>query len=230
MTTRSHSTDALPVEVACERGTVRSRNEDAFLAEPALGLFVVADGVGGAPAGDVASQLAVDEVHACLNGGCDGFGDIAQALLRAHHALRRRGAGDPTVAGMATTAVAAWVDPDGGTLTVGHVGDSRAYLRVGGRLRRLTDDHGRGAVLTQALGQQSPPQPEIVEVALDGAEVLVLCTDGVTDVIDDTSLAGLLTGDDLGAMRDRVVATAYDNGTRDNLTVLAVDLTRVARG
>lgn len=214
----------MQVEVASERGNVRARNEDAVLVDTDLGLFVVADGVGGNPAGDVASRTAVDAVHACLSGGCDGFGDVRTALLEAHETLRRRGEAEPRLAGMATTVVAAWVDMSAGTLTVGHVGDSRAYLRVDGRLRRLTEDHGVGAVLTQALGQQHAPSPEIVEVPLRDAELLVLTTDGVTDVLDDATLADHLVGDDLGRVRDRVVDAALTHGSRDNVTFVAVDL------
>ena len=212
------------VEVASERGSVRDRNEDAVLVDADLGLFVVADGVGGGPAGDVASRTAVEAVHACLSGGCDGFGDVAQALLVAHRALRRRGTVEPQLAGMATTAVVAWVDVRAGTLTVGHVGDSRAYLRTAAGLRRLTDDHGVGSMLTQALGQGNPPRPEVVEVPLHGAELLLLCTDGITDVLDDETLERHVVGPDVSRVRDRLVDAAYTHGSRDNITLVAVDL------
>lgn len=212
------------VEVACERGRVRERNEDAALVDADLGLFVVADGVGGGPAGDVASRTAVEAVHACLSGGCDGFADVSQALLEAHHALRRRATVEPRLAGMATTVVVAWVDDGAGTLTIGHVGDSRAYLRTSDGLRRLTDDHGVGSMLTQALGQTHPPSPEVVEVPLRDAELLLLCTDGITDVLDDESLSRHAAGRDVARIRDRLVEAAYSSGSRDNVTLVAVDL------
>lgn len=210
--------------MACERGPVRVRNEDAALVDAELGIFLVADGVGGGPAGDVASDTAVTAVSNALRDDHDSLDGMRRALLRGHRALHDRASREPHLAGMATTLVAAWLDVDGGCATIGHVGDSRAYLRAEGRLRRLTEDHGVGSMLTQALGQAGDPVPEIVEVPLAGAELLLLCTDGITDVLDDDELANLAADADAAVVCGALVDAALDAGSRDNLTALAVDL------
>lgn len=146
----SHS---LTVAGASDVGRVRSRNEDAFGIHPDLGLIAVADGMGGHPAGDVASALAVAELEAAFqeqpasapatlqnNPGEPGE-RMAQAVRRANDRILDEAEADPNRSGMGTTLAALQVSPETGGFAVAHVGDSRGYLFSQGRLRRLTRDH-----------------------------------------------------------------------------------------
>ena len=120
-----------------DRGRVRSRNEDAMVVEPSRGLLVVADGMGGPPAGDVASALAVQQVARALHGGVS----MVEALRVANARILREAALREEWRGMGCTLTALQVDPTTSRYLVGHVGDSRAYLHSGDDFRRLTRDH-----------------------------------------------------------------------------------------
>jgi protein phosphatase len=225
-------------------GLARSGNEDSYLCGRTV--FAVADGLGGHQGGEVASAMAVEPL-AALDGRA--FADARQAaealtaaIAEANRAILERAREDRTLWGMGTTVTAAAVAADR-LLQLAHVGDSRAYLlRGGGPLRQLTEDHtavaeavGRGlltraqaavhpqrGVVTRAVGLDpgvrvdTPPPLELAE----GDQVL-LCSDGLTEVVDEERIAEVLAGqaDGDGACR-ALIAAANDAGGPDNVTVV----------
>jgi serine/threonine protein phosphatase PrpC len=227
-----------PVELTAlsDTGLVRGHNEDRYLAQPPL--MVVADGMGGAQAGEVAAGVAVDRL-----GGLSAplaVDELQRAIEEANAEIRRLAAEDPDRAGMGTTVTAALLE-DGGRLELLHVGDSRAYLFRDGRLRRLTDDHSlvgemvrRGAlapeeadahpqrnVITRALGAEPEVEVDRSSEPLAGGDVLLLCTDGLSSAVGEEEIARILAGaatlDDAGRA---LVDAANGAGGVDNVTVL----------
>jgi serine/threonine protein phosphatase PrpC len=225
-------------------GRVRKNNEDAY----AVGdrFWVVADGLGGHVGGEVASRLAVDAGHRYLEGAARALGvtEVLAAFRVANSAIDAGTRDEPQLGGMGTTLVVAAVDPSG-TLIVGNVGDSRAYLLAAGVLRQVTTDdnlaqelvdlgelsleqariHPGQFVLTKALGlgQQTAPKATIRAVKHAQGRLL-LCTDGLNGELDDSRIAALLAQGTPEAAADDLVAGALDHGGRDNVTVVVVDL------
>jgi protein phosphatase len=209
-----------------EVGYVRRRNEDSLLVDESAGVAAVADGLGGHPCGDLASQTAVASLRDSLAGGPpegEGTGEwLVSALLVAHRAVLAAAGDDPDRQGMATTVVLASVDA--GQVTVAHVGDSRAYLLADGGLRPLTRDHGIGGYITQALGLDRAVTPDVVHLELAAGDRLLLCTDGLTNMVDDRGIALLLGKGDPTEATDALVETALANGGIDNVTVIVVQV------
>ena len=207
-----------------EVGHVRQRNEDALLVEPDAGVFVVADGMGGHPAGDVASAVAIQRLRDVLVGtdGSDPSGLVARALNEAHAAVLAEAESDEDRRGMGTTAVVAVVTDD--VAWVGHVGDSRCYLLPsGGGLQPVTADHGAGGYLTQALGLERGVTPDVVQVPLADGDRLLLCTDGLTNMVEDAQVEKILRdADDAQAACDALTAAALDAGGIDNVTTIVI--------
>jgi len=218
-------------------GRQRDANEDSFvLAEP---LFAVADGMGGAQAGEVASRTAAEVFAAPSADGGTPEQRLTRLVLEANrriHDLSRR---DAARRGMGTTLTAAMVGED--EVTVAHVGDSRAYRLREGELEQLTHDHSLVAEL-QRSGQLSPeaaehhpqksiitralgPEPEVevdahTHAARDG-DVYVLCSDGLTGMISDDELAAILRGSgSLEQAVEALVRAANQSGGKDNITVV----------
>lgn len=184
-----------------DRGQVRSRNEDAVRAEPGDLLFVVADGMGGHPAGDVASALAVEVVCERLAGlDPDAGAEEAREAMRsavaeAGRRIVEEGRRDRERRGMGTT-VTALVLRDG-RWCVGHVGDSRGYLVRDGELDQVTVDHTvfpGSNTLTRALGTEDDPDPDVYQGELRDGDLFLLCSDGLNKVFGDEELAGRLAG------------------------------------
>jgi PPM family protein phosphatase len=158
-------------------------------------------------------------------------GEIVVACVAAQRSQRVADADiDRSRYGMGTTAVVAYVEPDERTAWIAHVGDSRAYLCRDGRLRQVTDDHTTGGILgrgqiTQALGSAHGIDPDHVNVDLLEGDRLLLCTDGLTDMLDDGDIAEIL-GDDLAANEtcDQLVEAALARGGSDNITVVIADI------
>ena len=228
-------------------GRRRETNEDEFLVEPALDLYVVADGMGGHAAGEVASRLAVEALRESLSAPQEdrgGHGPAAVSLQQAvHHANLRICDSVNSHAerrGMGTTVVALLVRDE--TAIIGHVGDSRAYLLREGTLRRLTSDHSwvneqllSGVisadqarshplrnVVTRALGGKADLQVEMQVHKIQTGDLLMLCSDGLTTMLADDELAKVVqqAGDDLPKAAKALVAAANGRGGEDNITVL----------
>jgi protein phosphatase len=220
-----------------DTGRQRRANEDSMLARSPL--FVVADGMGGAQAGEVASRLAVEPFRDGLHDTTDAEGALAQYARAANVSIHERSQASAEHAGMGTTLTAVYVGAE--EVAIAHVGDSRAYCLRDGELLRLTDDHSlvdelirqgkltpeeavehpQRSVITRALG----PEPE-VEIdtrsyrARDG-DVYLLCSDGLTTMVPDAQLAEiLLTQPHLRDAGEALIAAANEAGGRDNITVL----------
>jgi protein phosphatase len=209
-----------------EVGHVRRRNEDSLLVDESSGVVVVADGLGGHPCGDLASQTAVASLRESVAGGAadgaDTGGWLTSALLVAHRAVLAEAGHDPDREGMATTVVIAAVDK--GKATIAHVGDSRAYLLADGALQALTRDHGVGGYITQALGLDRLVAPDVARISeLSSGDRLLLCTDGLTNMVDDKGIALLLGKGDPTEATDALVEAALTNGGVDNVTVIVVE-------
>jgi serine/threonine protein phosphatase PrpC len=227
--------------VATHPGRRRRHNEDAYVCEPPL--FAIADGMGGARAGEVASGLAATAVQMG-----DAVGDSKERVVALFQAANRsvyeRSSSDAEVAGMGTTMTVALVED--GTVTFGHVGDSRAYVLRDGSLEQLTDDHSlvaelvRGgklsaeeaenhpqrSVITRALG--TDPDVDVDTFAVDAHEgdVFVLCSDGLTDMIDDDEIGEVLSAqrESLDGAAKELVRRANKAGGQDNITVVAFEM------
>jgi protein phosphatase len=216
-------------------GRLRQSNEDALLlSEP---VFAVADGMGGARAGEVASAMAVAALHG-FDGGEQALAEAIEGVNREiHHAART----DAALHGMGTTLTAAMVD--GSELVLAHVGDSRAYLLRAGHLRQLTDDHSlvgelirRGAltpeealrhpqrsVITRALGAEDHVDVDVLRYPLEDGDLLLLCSDGLPGMVADEELTRILrAGGDLDGLARACVEAANRAGGEDNITVVLV--------
>ena len=244
----------LKVGAATSVGRVRPLNEDAFLARADDGLFVVCDGMGGAAAGEVASLLAIETIGAYLNDGSrdlsavGGFqprtAQLGRALEKANDAILARAQNDAEHAGMGTTVVGVWISD--GLVSIAHVGDSRAYVSNQSGFEAVTSDHSlveaqvkaglinreqslkseHQNILLRALGREPDVQVELGEITIAPGDRVLLCSDGLTRMVDDEGLAGALAkfrGDPQRAC-DQLIATANENGGPDNITVVVVEV------
>ncbi len=228
--------------VATHPGRKRRLNEDAYVCEPPL--FAIADGMGGARAGEVASGLAAAALQENdVNG--TGAERVVALMQAANRSVYERSSRDAEVAGMGTTMTVALVENGG--VTFGHVGDSRAYVLRDGELEQLTDDHSlvaelvrsgklsaeeaehhpQRSVITRALG--TDPDVDVDTFTVEGHEgdVFVLCSDGLTDMVDDDEIGTVLSERraSLGDAADELVRRANKAGGQDNITVVAFELT-----
>jgi PPM family protein phosphatase len=221
-------------------GRRRRRNEDAYVCEPPL--FAIADGMGGAQAGEVASGLAaaVLEEATSHEAGEAGEERVASLIREANRRVYRRSNEDAATSGMGTTMTVALVAGDG-TIAFGHVGDSRAYRVRGGELEQLTDDHSlvgelvrsgrlspeeaeshpQRAVITRALGTEPDVDVDTFTVEAEPDDIYLLCSDGLTDMISGGEILDLVGGsDDLEAAARALVNAANAGGGEDNITVV----------
>jgi serine/threonine protein phosphatase PrpC len=239
-------------------GPVREQNEDSMLVDLENGVFMVADGMGGHAAGEVASAMAVETIHQVILGNQDPDetrlmrehevidpSDILRERLRyamnqASVTIRRESDTNPDLLGMGTTVVVLVVD--GNQAHLAHVGDSRAYLFRNGRLSRLTRDHtvvqqeidaGRLTpelarllptkhILTQSVGFHGPVEPDTATRTIEPGDVFVLCSDGLTDPLDDEQIAKSVADTPVELLADKLVEKAVELGTEDNVTVVVV--------
>lgn len=231
----------LRVGAATDTGLVRRLNEDAYVLRADQGLFVVCDGMGGAPAGEVASQLAIDAIvrqfdqvvpDEAATGSPEAAmylpqtGRLAEAVRRSNQYVFDHASSDPRQAGMGTTVVGAWIGEH--IASVAHVGDSRAYLWHNDRLEPLTRDHSfmDSHMLVRVLGREPEVEVELTEVPLQPGDYLLLCSDGLTRMVGDTALAAALDrfrGNPQGAC-DHLIAAANESGGPDNITVIVVEV------
>lgn len=239
---------ALRVTVAgvSSRGRVRKVNQDRFghLDRSAAGgapghLAVIADGMGGAAGGEVASRIAVDVIAEgyARSGSLRPEAALSAAFERANRTIHERAAADPGLRGMGTTCTALVLESS--RVTLAHVGDSRAYRIANGVTERLTEDHSlasRGQafahVLTRALGVEPEVEVDVVALAAPArpGDAFLLCSDGLWGQVSDPEMHATVAGaGDLKAAGQRLVDLANDRGGPDNITVLLVRIEEVAR-
>lgn len=225
--------------------TKRPLNEDSFLSDNERGIFAVADGVGGAEAGEVASQTAIevlDEAFRHQLAGSDNEDLMELAIQRANASIHQMAQDHAKFSMMATTIVGLHLH--GKVATIGHVGDSRLYrLTPAGQLLRETEDHsvveeevraGRMTpeqaanhpsknVISRALGAENSVEVDMKVLEVDEGTVFLLCTDGITRHIPDHELRQvLLTSDDLAAACAELKKRCYERGAEDNLTAVLI--------
>lgn len=222
---------------ASDLGLVRRQNEDSFVGSP--GLYAVCDGMGGARAGEVASEVACRVLTDMPKNA--GAAELRDAITRANGLIRERSLADPTLSGMGTTLTAA--TGTGSPLTVAQVGDSRVYLLHAGELSQVTEDHSlvaemirRGqltpeqaavhphrSIITRALGTEEAVTPDIIELPLEVGDRVLLCSDGLSGMVPDEELQRLLSaGDDPQETADELIAAALRHGGEDNVTVIVI--------
>ena len=226
-----------------DTGRKRLRNEDAFICEPPL--FAVADGMGGARAGEVAARLAAAALE---EGGAEtrGAQGVTELIVEANRRIWERAVTDPATAGMGTTVTAALVDTDTGTVAIGHVGDSRAYLLRNDVLDQLTTDHSlvaelvqsgvltpeeaerhpQRSAITRALGTEPTVEVEVLTVAGEPGDLFLLCSDGLPTMLSDEEILSALegAGREPAAVAEALVTTANARGGEDNITVVLFEL------
>jgi protein phosphatase len=230
---------ALVVAARTDKGRVRSNNEDAFYIDGAEGLFIVADGLGGHAAGEVASLVAVEEIVRFTGDpvmkSLDGEDLLRKAVEAANKEVFVESRRNPGRKGMGTTVVVAMVRKD--VLWLAHVGDSRAYFKPQGTLQQLTDDHtmtnevGHGHLsaahltrgyLSRAVGTQANVEVDTREVAYGGG-TLLLCTDGLTNMLAVQEIEHILEiYPDPQESCDILIDSANLKGGIDNITVIVV--------
>jgi PPM family protein phosphatase len=224
-------------------GRRRRHNEDAYVVEPPL--FAVADGMGGAKAGEVASSLAAAALQETDGEGSSGEARVAALIQEANRRVFRRATEDRDVSGMGTTMTVALVE--GERVVIGHVGDSRAYLFRDGRLEQLTEDHSlvaelvrsgkltpeeaeihpQRAVITRAVGTE--PDVDVDTFSIEGAagDLFLICSDGLTDMLDEETIREAVEQNrpDLQQTAKALVNAANRVGGEDNITVVFFELT-----
>jgi PPM family protein phosphatase len=227
-----------PHAVATDPGRKRRQNEDAFVVRPPL--FAIADGMGGARAGEIASALAAG---ALTDSETESGGEarVIELVQEANRRVHERASSDPATSGMGTTMTVALVEPNG-DITFGHVGDSRAYVLRGDTLEQLTDDHSlvaelvrRGelsasdaevhpqrSVITRALGTDPDVDVDTFTVHPEAGDVYLLCSDGLSDMVAGEAIEEVLIANrgDLDGAAKALVRAANRGGGDDNITAV----------
>jgi protein phosphatase len=234
-------------------GQRRDHNEDAYLVDESLGLFIVADGMGGHAGGGTASRLAVatirdavarareEEPERFAPGDDTRIPDLLQgAVEEACAVIYRTAQGAPELAGMGTTVTAALLD--GRTAFVAHVGDSRCYLLREGRIYQVSEDHSlvneqlkAGAIsaeeakhsrfkniITRSVGFEQQVQVDLMGVELQPDDAVVICCDGLSNLVDDPEILSIVEESPLDDAPGRLVALANERGGDDNITVIVI--------
>src|SRR3954453_21665663 len=225
--------------VASDTGRKRRRNEDSYVVAPPL--FAVAGGMGGAQAGEIASKLAAAALEDTDSAGLVGEDRVISVIQEANRRVYERSNEDPNASGMGTTITVALVEDAG--VTIGHVGDSRAYRFRDGSIEQITDDHSLGnewmksgklspeeaemhpqrSVITRALG--TDPDVDFDSFTLETQEVdaFFSCSDGLTTMVDDDEIRDVLEKyrGDLDRATKSLVSAANRGGGEDNITVIA---------
>jgi PPM family protein phosphatase len=226
--------------VVTDPGRRRRRNEDAYVVQPPL--FAVADGMGGAQAGEIAARIAASVLRDSSGGS--GEAAIVALIQEANRRVYEAAATDETQAGMGTTVTAAVVEED--AVRIGHVGDSRAYRIRDGKLEQLTDDHSlvaelvrsgklspeeagvhpQRSVITRVLGTDPDVDVDTFPVEAQEGDIFMLCSDGLTSMVDDKAILGLVEGrrENLDKAARALVDAANKGGGEDNITVILFEI------
>src|SRR3954471_14705032 len=229
--------------VRTDTGRQRNANEDSLFTDAPL--FVVADGMGGAQAGEVASRAAAESFAHARPPGAAPEGLLEETIEGANRTIHELARKDPSLAGMGTTITAALVDLDAEEVAIGHVGDSRAYRLRGGRFEQLTrdhslveemrrkgqltdaqaEDHPQRSIITRALGPEPEVQVDLQTVPVQSGDVFLICSDGLTTMLDDEKIGQILSrATSLQSAVRALVDEANRAGGRDNITVVTFRL------
>jgi protein phosphatase len=244
--------NVIELATATHSGMVRSHNEDSIAADAAVGLAVLADGMGGYNAGEVASGIAVAMISAEIKknlAAIAGELDVATAeklvgehAVRANNAIFQASQSQPQYAGMGTTLVVAlWHDDH---MIVGHIGDSRLYRMRGSKLEQVTRDHSllqeqidsglitkeqarhsqNKNLVTRAVGIDPEVDAEVHSYPVQAGDIYLLCSDGLNDMVTDEDMELTLSSlqANLPLAAEQLVQQANDNGGRDNVSVILV--------
>jgi protein phosphatase len=221
-------------------GRRRRHNEDAWVCEPPL--FAVADGMGGARGGEIASRVAATALGESVEGS--GEERVAALILQANRQVYERANEDSEASGMGTTITVALVE--NGIVALGHVGDSRAYLIRDKNLEQLTEDHSlvaelvrsgrltpeeaeihpQRSVITRALGTDPDVDSDTFSIESKPGDLFLLCSDGLTSMVDDATILDVVerSRDDLEAIAQELIAAANSHGGEDNITVVLFEM------
>lgn len=233
-----------------KKGRNKSVNQDCFLCEEKavgnlLNLFIVADGMGGYNGGDFASKFCIENVRNYIAGSNDTsiISSISGAIKTANTDMRERTKPDDDLRGCGTTLVLATIKNN--TLYVANVGDSRLYVLKKGKIKQVTEDHSlveelvkRGMLkkeearfhpeknkVTRALGAEPNVEIDFFEVDLEKGDKVFLCSDGISNMIDESVIESIVkSSDDLAEISKKLVDTALLNGGKDDLTVVMVEV------
>jgi protein phosphatase len=246
----------MPFALLTDVGRVRERNEDLARVDAKRGVYLLADGMGGHPDGNLAAEIAIDTAMRYLTGRWPGprprdrGAKLAAAIRAANAAILERSHPQEGVAGMGTTLVCLWLGKK--WAHVANVGDSRAYRVRAGKVEQLTRDHTVvqalvdrgdlepgapevlqfGHILTQAVGLDPVIQPDVSRVVANADDTYVLCSDGLSDLVPDTAIGAIVNSanGDVQVAADSLVATALAAGGHDNVTVVLVRDEQVRTG
>ena len=222
-----------------DRGRKRLRNEDSILTDADAGVVILADGLGGHNAGDVASALAVTVTHEQIlqdlgdtdAGRIDektGLSSVSrvleQAILKANSTIHDKAQKEIECHGMGTTIVVCVFHDD--LVSAAHVGDSRLYRKRDEDFNQLTEDHFTWPWLDRALGLEENVLVDVIEEAVRPDDIYLLCSDGLTDMVDDGKIHSILADEntDLTRTATELVQQANENGGEDNISVILVKI------
>jgi PPM family protein phosphatase len=243
----------LSVAAGTDVGRIRAGNEDSLYADadPDRGLFIVADGMGGHAAGEVASEMAVQIVAKELApfrdlAGPAPLSGMAHALREANRAIYERTIVEADKQGMGTTASCMLMG--GGRWIIGHIGDSRVYLMRDGEFRQITKDHSYvqeqvdagfltpeqaryhpySNVITRCVGANAAVEADVLDGELRNGDIYVICSDGLTGMVEDPQLKKIVeTRGTPGRMVDAMITEANRRGGLDNITAVVVQVLSV---
>ena len=221
-------------------GRKRRRNEDAWVCHPPL--FAVADGMGGARGGEIASRVAATALGESVDGS--GESRVVALIQEANRQVYERAREDSDASGMGTTITVALFE--NGIVSIGHVGDSRAYLIRDRKVDQLTEDHSlvaelvrtgrlspeeaethpQRSVITRALGTDPDVDVDVFSVEAKPGDLFLICSDGLTAMVDDATILDVVERrrDDLDAAAKELIAAANRNGGEDNITVVFFEI------
>ena len=223
-------------------GLVREQNEDTVLTDEQNGLYILADGMGGHQAGEVASLMAATILRDALADQEPSVDKLMRGFRRANDAVYEQSLSDSQYSGMGTTMTALW--DDGDYLLLGHVGDSRAYVFEDDQLRQVSVDHSvvgemvrSGAiteaqarthpyrnVITRAVGTEESIRTDVMELPKQPGARWLLCSDGLTDMVEDAEIADTLRAYTAEAAVDQLIELALLHGGKDNVSVLLLEV------
>ncbi|MGB3345637.1 MAG: protein phosphatase 2C domain-containing protein [Candidatus Humimicrobiia bacterium] len=248
-TFKNKRTTKILIGAKTDPGMVRKHNEDNYLIDEKINLFLLADGMGGHLAGETASKIAINSTHKntvrlIKEEKITPDMILKEAIYYAHKAIRNKASGNISFYGMGSTIVAAYLTSKLDTLWIAHVGDSRAYIFHNGELKLLTEDHTlfnqvrlanllpedpskwpSKNILSQALGSGQIIVPDVNKFNINKNDHIILCSDGVTNMIDDKTLSEYLN---MSAhpqiICEEIVKAANAKGAKDNITVIIIKL------